>query len=468
MNFYFYDLETTGVNPRDARIMQFAGRRTDSSLNPIGDPHNFLIKITPDIIPDPDAVLTHGITPQQTLTEGISEAEFLKIFSSEISIPNTVFAGFNNIRFDDEFMRYTLWRNFYDSYEWQWMDGSSRWDILDLVRITRALRPEGIVWPKVDAGNRLEALAKLNKLKHANAHDALSDVDALIELTKLIKSKQPRLFKYQLDQRDKKVLQEKIGRGTPFLYTSGRYPKETLHTSAAVAVAEHPTKNSIFVYDLRIDPAPYINMSEEELVGQWQLRGKDAPYFPVKELAFNRCPAVAPMEVFDKVTQQRLNLDYDVVKAHLAKLKSSTDFGKRLSASWQLAYPQLKPNEPSSLSVDSQLYDGFIKGGDKTKIRAMRVADPKDINQIAEQFEDKRLKLLAPLYKARNFPSSLNQNETVEWNNFCKSRLLDGGQASRIAKVFKRIAELENRANKNDRYLLEELSLYAQSIVEIE
>src|SRR3990167_3378201 len=179
MTFYFYDLETSGFNPRTARVVQFAGQRTDMNLKPVGKPHNFYIRLSEDILPDPDAVLITGITPQKTHAEGMTEAEFLKIFSSEVAIADTIFAGFNTIRFDDEFMRFMQYRNFYDPYEWQWQDGRSRWDLLDLVRMTRAIRPEGIKWPFDSDGNpanRLELLASINKLDHANAHDALSDV----------------------------------------------------------------------------------------------------------------------------------------------------------------------------------------------------------------------------------------------------------------------------------------------------
>ena len=67
--FYFYDLETSGFNPREARIMQFAGRRTDLKMKPIGDPDNIIIKLTEDTLPEPDAILVTGITPQQTLQQ---------------------------------------------------------------------------------------------------------------------------------------------------------------------------------------------------------------------------------------------------------------------------------------------------------------------------------------------------------------------------------------------------------------
>src|ERR1035437_7390415 len=101
-NFFFYDLETSGFNPRAARVMQFAGQRTDLALKPVSEPVNVLIKLTPDVLPSPDAVLVTGITPQQTLADGLPEAEFLKLFYDEVVRPDTVFVGFNSIRFDDE------------------------------------------------------------------------------------------------------------------------------------------------------------------------------------------------------------------------------------------------------------------------------------------------------------------------------------------------------------------------------
>ncbi|HSX37189.1 MAG TPA: exodeoxyribonuclease I, partial [Patescibacteria group bacterium] len=193
-SFFFYDLETSGFNPREARVMQFAGQRTDMELNPVGEPVNVLIKLPPDVLPDPDAVLVTGITPQQTIADGLTEAEFLKYFYEEVVKPDTIFLGFNSIRFDDEFMRYLHYRNFYDAYEWQWQDGCSRWDLLDVVRATRALKPEGIEWPFAPDGkpaNRLEYLTKVNKLDHYKAHDAMSDVHATIAMAKLVRTKQP-------------------------------------------------------------------------------------------------------------------------------------------------------------------------------------------------------------------------------------------------------------------------------------
>ena len=211
--FFFYDLETSGLNQRADRIMQFAGQRTTMELEPMGEPVKIQVKMTPDALPNPGAIMVTKITPQKTLEEGVSEAEFCRTVMDEIFVPGTVALGYNTVRFDDEFMRATLWRNFYDPYEWEWKDERSRWDMLDVVRLTRALRPEGINWPVREDGkptNRLELLTKINGLEHAHAHDALSDVYATIAVARMIRDKQPKLFEYLFQMRNKNDVKKLI------------------------------------------------------------------------------------------------------------------------------------------------------------------------------------------------------------------------------------------------------------------
>jgi len=470
-SLYFYDLETSGVSPRRDRVMQFAGQRVDKDLEPIGEPDNVLIKLTADALPDPYAVLVTGITPQQTLVDGITEAEFLKYFYEKVSTPDTVMIGFNNIRFDDEFMRFMMWRNFYDAYEWQWKNNCSRWDLLDLVRMTRALRPEGIKWPFAPDGkqtNRLELLSDINKLTHINPHDALSDVTASIDVARLIKKKQPKLFDYLFQSRGKTKVSALVGKGEPFVYTSGRYPSEFTHTTLAVKLADHPEREAAIVYDLREDPEPFLKMTPEELAKAWATYDKDAPYFPIKVLVYNRCPAVAPAKVLDEETAKRLKLDRKKIDSHTLKL--TEDFGDKLVRAVELNNKREQASlVVDSLKVDEQLYDGFVNDADKVKMRAIRAANTEKLADLNFDFADDRLQALLPLYKARNYPKSLNEDEAQSWERFKKAKLLDGGENSAAARYFKKLDELAAREAISDaeKYVLEELSLYGESILPV-
>ena len=260
LSFFFYDLETSGINPREDRIMQFAGQRTNLDLEPIGEPVNILIKLSNDTLPSPEAIMVTHILPQETLKNGMTEAEFCRFAMNEIFTPETTACGYNSVRFDNEHMRYLWWRNFYDPYEWQWKDGRSRWDLLDVIRMVRALRPEGISWPvlvdvesgKIKPTNKLELLTKLNKIDHFKAHDALSDVEALIALAKLLRKKQPQIFGYLLKMRNKKEVLKLVNLNNPqpFVYTSGRYKSDFLNTTIAFPIA--PSKNgNLIVFNLR-------------------------------------------------------------------------------------------------------------------------------------------------------------------------------------------------------------------------
>ncbi|RYZ79186.1 MAG: exodeoxyribonuclease I, partial [Proteobacteria bacterium] len=292
--FFFYDLETSGLNARDSRIMQFAGIRTDTDFNPIGEPYNVLVALNDDTLPSPEALLVTGITPQQTVTDGYTEAQFARLLIDEVFTENTVAIGFNNIRFDDEFVRHLFWRTFNDPYEWCWKNGRGRWDLLDVVRMVRALRPDGIVWPEVDgkASNRLELLTKENGIDHLKAHDALSDVEALIAVTKLIRDKQPQMYKYLFSVRDKKAVKNLVNLDDkkPFVYTSGRYDAE--HAKTTVAFPLTPGKNgNVIVYDLRYDPSAVVDLSVDELKkklnASWEERNADGfVKVPVKELQY--------------------------------------------------------------------------------------------------------------------------------------------------------------------------------------
>lgn len=464
--FFFYDLETSGLNARDQRIMQFAGIRTDMDLNPIGEPVNVLVKLSDDILPDPGAILVTGITPQQTLADGLSEPEFCKLLMNDVFTPDTITVGFNSVRFDDEFTRYTLWRNFYDPYEWAWSEGRSRWDMLDVVRMTRALRPDGIKWPVDKEGkavNKLELIAKENGLIHTKAHDALSDVEALIGVAKLIRTNQPKLFEYLLSMRDKKKVAQLVNLETPepFVYSSGRYDAAYEKTTVAFPIAPGTKPGSVLVYDLRYDPTPFLNASPTALASvifatKEQRESGDYQRLPVKELSYNKCPAVAPMGVLDKPAQERLSIDLDLIQKHIAILNKHPAFGGAVREAFEMR----EPYAPSA-DVEGQLYDGFINDKDKGRVAAVRNATADELADFHPDFADDRLVELLLRYKARSSPSSLSDDERLAWENYRAAKLR--ANLPGFLATLQKVAPMAT-----DQFLLEELQLWAESIVPVD
>ena len=464
--FFFYDLETSGLSARQDRIMQFAGQRTDMNLEPIGEPYNVLVALNDDTLPSPDALMVTGITPQKTVDEGYTEAQFARMLSEEIFTPDTIAVGFNNVRFDDEFIRHLLWRNFYDPYEWSWKDGRSRWDLLDVVRLTRALRPEGIEWPFDDKGaptNRLELITQANGIAHENAHDALADVTALIDVTKLVKDKQPQLYDYLLKMRDKKQVQKLVNLDDkkPFVYASGRYDKEFAKTTVAFPLSSG-RHGAVIVYDLRYDPTPFVDLSADDLAAKifatWEQRqAEDFVSLPVKELQYNRCPAVAPLGVLEQGDGwQKISLDAKTVQKHQNILLSHPDFAEKLRGIFEN-----KPAFKKMPDPEAQLYDGFLNDRDRIRVEAVRNADERELADFHPEFQDERLVPLLLHYKARNFPRTLSQDELQQWESWRDQHL-----QAQLPQFMASLQRLAPTANDNDRqFTLQELQLWAESVL---
>ncbi len=465
--FFFYDLETTGLNSRQDRVMQFAGQRTDMDLRLIDEPVNELVRLNDDTVPSPEALLVTGITPQQTVENGYSEAEFSKKLIEEWFTPDTIVIGFNNVRFDDEFIRHLLWRNFYDPYEWAWKDGRSRWDMLDVVRMTRALRPEGINWPVDQNGdqvNKLELITRANGIFHEKAHDALNDVVATIEVARLIKQHQPRLFEYLFNLRDKKEVQKlvNLNEKKPFVYTSGRYDKQFAKTTVAFPLTTDPNGN-VVVYDLRHDPAKFAELSygdiSKRVFASWEERQKDSfESIPVKVLQSNKCPAVAELSVLTKADGwKKINLSQEVVDKNMMVLLGNPEFAENVRSAFEL-----RPDFAHSTDPEARLYDSLVPDIDKIRIEAVRNAEENKLADFQPEFRDERLPELLLHYKARNFQRSLSESETQQWENWRTKRL-----EVTIPVALRSINEIMGRSelSEQQKFVLSELSLWIESIM---
>ncbi|HSX02707.1 MAG TPA: exodeoxyribonuclease I [Candidatus Saccharimonadia bacterium] len=465
-SLFFYDLETSGLNPRRDRIMQFAGQRTDMELRPIGQPVNLLVALTDEILPSPGAILITGITPQQTGRDGLSEAELARFLHVEVFTPGTIAVGYNNVRFDDVFIRYLNYRNFYDPYEWAWADGRSRWDLLDVMRLARALRPDGLAWPTDADGqptNRLEHLAAANGLEHTRAHDALSDVEALIALAAKLRQVQPKFFAYLLGLRGKREVARLVDvhQPEPFIYASGRYPKAQLHTTIAYPIASGPN-GSVVVYDLRHDPATYAAMPFEELAGsRWptaeQRAQPDFRPFPAKLLKPGDCPAVAPLATLTPAAETRIGLTQAEAQTHLEALLAG-DVVARLREA--IAERDFEPDT----DVDGRLYDGFFGTGDKAAAAKIRAATPTELATLQPHFTDDRLPELLLRYKARNYPDALTDADRAAWQTYRTDRLRQDWPAFAAAMQQAKVGA----ATEPARQILADLSAWAQTIAPAE
>lgn len=474
-SFFWHDYETSGTDTRRDRPLQFAGVRTDADLNLIDEPLVIYARPADDLLPHPMACLITGITPQKALEEGYPEAEFIDLIHQQLARPGTCSVGYNSLRFDDEVTRNTLYRNFFDPYAREWQNGCSRWDIIDMLRLTRALRPDGINWPTYEDGTpslRLEDLTAANGIDHGQAHDALSDVLATIAVAKLVKQAQPKLYDYVLNNRTKQRVQAMLDteRMKPVLHVSSKYPVEHGNLALVAPIVTQPgNPNATLVWDLRCDPQPLFDLTAEQLRQLLFTRHDqlppDAPKIALKAVHANRCPILAPANMLSPEEAQRFEIDGDSCRRHLAMLRNEAGLIQKVLA----IYDEQRDPEPDP---DLAIYSGgFFSADDKKLMDKVRLADADTLATLDLPFQDPRLEEMLLRYKARNYPQTLSEEEGQRWEEYRSQKLLTGenGHLS-FEALYAEMNRLAADANTTEqqRMILEELALYAESIYPME
>lgn len=445
-----FDYETTGLDPSRDRPMQFACVRTDMELKLIGTPMTLYCKPYPDLLPDPDACVITGITPQLCEEAGLPELQFVAEVRRQMTMPGTISFGYNSIAFDDEITRFMFWRNLIDPYAREWKDGCGRWDLIGLVRAVHALRPDTLEWPRDDQGKpsfKLARLSKANGLPHELAHDALSDVGATIGLARLIRQRQPALYAHCFSMRDKALALQEMDpeRQAPFLHV-GRGSPETAGVRIMMPVAAHPTnRNEVIAWDLAGDPRQLLDIDAETLRRRLFTRQEDQPEgfsrMPIHCIAANKSPAVfRKLDLLSPERAAELGIDLDAALANVPDMREvlqAVDLPRLL----QVAFT------PPSFDGDPEeaLYAGFI-GNDRRTLDQLLTLDPANLASVRPEFSDPRLTALFLRYKARHYPAFLSQREQDKWEEHRFDKLISGYPGSRtVSMVRAAVADCRRR-----------------------
>jgi exodeoxyribonuclease I len=480
--FLWHDYETFGISPRSDRPSQFAAVRTDAELNEIGEPMMLYCQPANDYLPDPASCLVTGITPQLCLERGVPEHAFAAQIEQAFAEPNTIGVGYNTIRFDDEFTRFLLWRNLIDPYAREWQNGCGRWDLLDVVRMAYALRPDGIVWPtKPDerrpdepgarrASFKLGDLARANGLEHESAHDALSDVRATIALARLIRAAQPKLFEFCLGLHKKDRVAAEMGlpaspaTARPFLHVSGMFAPERGCLAVMWPLATHPfNKNEILAWDLARDPGELPLLDPDALRQRLFTKSADLPdgmvRLPVKSVHLNKSPmVVGKLQTLTEEMAARWGIDLPMALANAQKAAALPD----MSAIWPQVFERPKAPAPD---VDEDLYGGFVGDADRRRLNQLRALSPAELAHSRAGFDDERLGELLFRYRARNFAATLTVQEAGRWEAHRAARLLEGeGGARRVDALFEQIDALSETVDERGEEILGALYDYAEAI----
>ena len=219
--YLFYDTETTGLNKCFDQVVQFAAIRTDTNLKEL-ERHEINIKLLPDIVPAPEAIITHRIGIDK-MQHGDSEFEAMQKIHALLNQPGTISVGYNTLGFDDEFLRFSFYRNLLPPYTHQFANHCARMDIYPMTAMYYLFNRDALSWPTKDdkISLKLANINQKNQLASGQAHDAMVDVEVTLALARRL-GEHKKMWHYLIDCFNKKTDLDRMGK-LPFTLNVGEY-----------------------------------------------------------------------------------------------------------------------------------------------------------------------------------------------------------------------------------------------------
>lgn len=251
---FWYDTETTGLKEDEGvhpQILEHGYIITDLDFNEV-ERGEIYMKPRTDINPTPKAFAVTRLDIDKLERIGMTEYEGMRKIQNLMSkYPKTAISGYNTITYDDEIVRFSLYRNMLRPYDHEnaFQNGNGRFDGYGLIQMVYAFKPDTLVWPVREDGThslKLEDLTEANGVTHSQAHSALSDVEATVALLKIVKDKEPELFHYYLWLSDKTNAQGLTNQHDVVFQTSTFFGKECKMTKPVYPmIADRTNKNAV-------------------------------------------------------------------------------------------------------------------------------------------------------------------------------------------------------------------------------
>lgn len=404
-SFYWYDLETTGLMTHWDRITQFAGQRTDMDLNPVGEPFVTYIQLAPEVLPDPESVLITGITPQRLQADGTREWEAIQQINIQMSQPGTCTIGYNNLSFDDEFVRFALFRNLLPPYKREFNRGNSRFDLYTVVKAAAAMRPDCIHWPTNDEGvisPTLAALAQENGIDPTGAHDAHTDVQMSIEVARLIKRAEPKMWTYLFNHRSRQAVERLLRDGSRFyLHVGSVYGAKRRFVAPVRVLATNPEISSrVLVADLTADlsmleSATASELNEARFMTKEEAEKSNRTRLALSEVATNKCPVFVGLDALGDSLANRLGINVDQLNRNIELIERLEQGNLESRIREMLLIRHGRPDSDDHRDASEQLYDGFIARKDEQLCESIHDAIKRDLPWPEMTTEDDRIQILA-------------------------------------------------------------------------
>ena len=464
MNFVFYDLETTGRNATWDQILQVGAILVDSNFKEI-DRFEERCRLRLGLIPEPGALIVNKTSVEMLNNVNLSHYELIKKLQG---IFNTwspaIFIGYNTIGFDEEFLRKTFFKLLLEPYTTQF-NGNKRADVLGIARTSKYYYPECINVGMNDKGNqvfKLEALAQLNKINH-NAHDAMGDVQATIEIANILKNKARNVWRSGLNNSNKIEVDNFLLKNDVVCMDEYFFGKFNSYIVTYVCKNKF---NYPQCFDLIHDPIDYFEMSIKELKAKMKLRPK-----LIREIKNNKNPLLMDEKYIEKIPSYK-SLGLNILKERAELIKNNIDFKNKIQT---ILFEENEEKQMFKSQVDIEHEDslyvgGFADNSDKSKMLEFHKADWEEKLYIANQFKDERYQYFAHRLIYEEAPQTLPKLEYEKIHKIIAKQILstDNEKWNTLPKSYHQLDTLrvqyENDRDEEKLDFLEELDSFLQKL----
>ena len=385
MKLIFYDFETTGRDKYWDQIIQVGAILCDENLNEL-DQFNIKCKLNKSIIPAPQALLVNGLSMSEIATHHLSYYDLVHQMKEKFEDWSPgIFIGYNSINFDEEFLRNALFQNLHENAYLTQINNNGRADALNIVQASSIFTPTAIKIPDTKNKFKLDLLAPLNNIEHENAHDALADVIATIELCKLIKKNDGEFWDQSLQSSTKRGVSEIFEKDTmychPEAYYGSVYPFVTTH----VGTFNNRNNSEInILFDLKKDPKEYIDLDKAQLKELY----KSEKLF--RYIRNNRHPIIMPKAYATSFTNYE-KIGFDELESRVNIIQNDPDFKRRILEIHNETSEGYSTESQIDVYEEESIYSGgFPSLSDKLTMKKFHSSAWEDRVKICEEFKDKR------------------------------------------------------------------------------
>ncbi|MES2218060.1 MAG: exonuclease domain-containing protein [Pseudomonadota bacterium] len=409
--FLFYDIETTGLNKAFDQVLQFAAIRTDLQLRELKR-YEFKVKLNPDVVPSPQALLTHRISIAEA-SLGISEYAAIQQIHQIMNEPGTISIGYNTLGFDDEFLRFAFYRNLLPPYTHQYANECARIDLYPITIMFHLFKKNILQWPRIENETKLklELINTTNSLVNGRAHDAMVDVEITLAIAKRFMAEQEMwdyltsYFNKQIDEARNATLpvglESAYGKHHEGLMVLGKIGAAYYFQAPVILLGNHAVyKNQAW---LRLDTDALTSTTADNIaVTTWVYRkklGEPGFVLPLKDRFLNY------------LTQDRLAM----AEKNKAWLQQHPEVFKQIVEYYRDFMYTVEP----STDIDASLYiNTFWTREENAFCLQFHRAPPAEKVNLIAKINNPTLKQLAVRLIGRNYPELLTDQLKQEFTDY--------------------------------------------------